>query len=398
MDRRSLIKGSLALGGVAGLSACAPRLASQKTSLPPYRMSVDRIIDVKCCIRPFRPMGPRIEAEQVGDALVIHNYGHGGSGWSLSWGSAEVAVEKAQSVLPQEVAVIGCGIIGLTSAIAAQRAGMKVTIYTRDLLPRTRSFRANGSWTPDSRIALTEPAGPGFAALWERMARISWKTYRTYLGLPERPVDFCDMYLLSGGAEGQREPHPDSGAKGNYASTGMPQSSEEFAEYGDLIKDLAGPSHPVPDRENPFPMPARQFPMMYFNFANYGHLLMSEFREAGGRIEIREFHSPAELAGLKEKVVINCPGYAARDLWKDKTLIPVRGQTGWMVPQPELRYGVEHRRISLLPKSDGVMIQYYDPLGLGDMMGMGDSTEIPDRAETEEAVRIMAELFANMRA
>ena len=403
MDRRNLIKQSLAFGGLAGLSACAPqsaRVASRwsRPSLMPYRMDVERIIDIKSCIRPFRPMGPRLDAEQIGDKLVIHNYGHGGSGWSLSWGSADVAVEKARSVLPRDVAVIGCGVIGLTSAVLAQRAGMAVTVYTRDLLPRTRSVRANGSWTPDSRIALTGPAGPAFGDLWERMARFSWKSYRGYLGLPGRPIDFCDQYILSDDPPGQRPGEPRKG-KGDYASTGMPQSEAEFAEYSGRILDLAGPSRRLSDEENPFPVKsARQFSLMFFNFGGYGHLLMSEFLEAGGKIEIREFHSPAELAGLRENVIINCPGYAARDLWRDKTLIPVRGQTGWMVPQPEVTYGIEYRDIGVLPKSDGVMIQSFDPghTGLGDLVGMGDATEIPDRAETEEAVRVIGGLFARI--
>ncbi len=400
MDRRSLIKQSLAFGGLAGLSACAPQASKlaaspsrwSKPPLAPYRISEDRIIDVKSCIRPFRPMGPRLEAEQIGDKLVIHNYGHGGSGWSLSWGSADVAVEKARSVLPREVAVIGCGVIGLTSAITAQRAGMAVTIYTRDLLPRTRSVRANGSWTPDSRVALTTPAGPAFGDLWERMARFSWKSYRSYLGLPGKPVEFCDHYVLSDGESEQ----PKRAGPGDYASTGLPQSESEFAEFSQRIRDLTGHYHPLADADNPFPVKsAQQGSLMFFNFASYGHLLMSEFLEAGGHIEIREFHSPTDLAGLREKVILNCPGYAARDLWKDKTLIPVRGQTGWLVPQPEVTYGLEYRDIGVLPKSDGVMIQSYDPghTGLGDVVGMGDSTEIPDRAETEDAVRIIGGLF-----
>jgi glycine/D-amino acid oxidase-like deaminating enzyme len=114
---------------------------------------------MKCCIRPVRAAGPNLGTQMIGDTLVVHNYGHGGSGWSLSWGSAEVAVGKALSVLPSEIAVVGCGIIGLTTAVVAQRAGLKVTIYTRDVIQRTRSFRAHGSFTPDSRVALSAPAG-----------------------------------------------------------------------------------------------------------------------------------------------------------------------------------------------------------------------------------------------
>jgi glycine/D-amino acid oxidase-like deaminating enzyme len=46
------------------------------------------------------------------------------------------------SVSPQEIAVVGCGIVGLSAAITAQRAGAKAIIYTREMLHRTRSVRA----------------------------------------------------------------------------------------------------------------------------------------------------------------------------------------------------------------------------------------------------------------
>lgn len=182
LDRRRLIQGSLALGGLglAGCTAIGPRrglntagLAADDIPPPlaPVRAHPDRLFDITVCLRPFRAKGPRIEAEQIGDTLVVHNYGHGGSGWSLSWGSANLAIQKALVNSPTQVAVIGCGVIGLTSAIMAQRAGAAVTIYARDLLPQTRSSRATGSWTPDSRISLRDEAGPQFGELWEQMAR-----------------------------------------------------------------------------------------------------------------------------------------------------------------------------------------------------------------------------------
>ena len=190
MDRRYLLKNSLALGGLVGLGGCAtpphapaaPAVSSvpiedRVPRLAPIRAHADRLFDIKVCIRPFRTKGPNLDVEQIGDAMVVHNYGHGGSGWSLSWGSANMAVQKAMSASPRQIAVIGCGIIGLTSAITAQRAGAQVTIYTRELLPRTRSVRANGSWTPDSRISLASEAPANFGATWEEMARMSWKTW-----------------------------------------------------------------------------------------------------------------------------------------------------------------------------------------------------------------------------
>ncbi len=40
-------------------------------------------------LRPFRKSGVRLEREKLRDGrIVIHNYGHGGSGFTLSWGCA----------------------------------------------------------------------------------------------------------------------------------------------------------------------------------------------------------------------------------------------------------------------------------------------------------------------
>ena len=82
----------------------------------------------------------------------------------------------------RDVAVIGCGALGLTSAILLQRAGARVTIYAKERPPDVRSARATGSWTPDSRVALTTDVAPDFPALWEKMARTSFHMYESYLG------------------------------------------------------------------------------------------------------------------------------------------------------------------------------------------------------------------------
>ena len=105
------------------------------------------------------------DTEIIGNALIVHNYGHGGSGWSLSWGSGTIAVRKAMAASPKRIAVIGCGALGLTSAILAQTAGAAVTIYAKDHLPEARSFRATGTWSPDSRIALADAVAPDFPVL-----------------------------------------------------------------------------------------------------------------------------------------------------------------------------------------------------------------------------------------
>src|SRR5260370_39159378 len=136
LSRRGLLQASLLGGGVLAGCSTAPGGPSFEAGPPlvPIRARTDRIFDIAVCLRPFRPAGPRVEIERLGDALVVHNYGHGGSGWSLSWGSSARAVRLAMQNSPGEVAVIGCGVLGLTSAILAQRAGARVTIYAREQL------------------------------------------------------------------------------------------------------------------------------------------------------------------------------------------------------------------------------------------------------------------------
>ncbi len=47
-------------------------------------------------LRPFRKLGVRLEREQLHDGrIVIHNYGHGGAGFTLSWGCAREVLDTA---------------------------------------------------------------------------------------------------------------------------------------------------------------------------------------------------------------------------------------------------------------------------------------------------------------
>ena len=395
-----MLKNSAGLGVLGLLGGCATTSGGMGTPrayaagsgptyqplLAPIRAQVDRLFDVTVCLRPFRAEGPRLEVETIGDTRVIHNYGHGGSGWSLSWGSATVAVQRAMETSPRQVAVLGCGALGLTSAIVAQQAGAQVTIYARDLLPETRSARATGSWTPDSRIALAGAAGPRFGELWEQMARTSFHIYRRYLGMPGAPVEWTDRYLLSDADK------PDT-PQATPAPPNPPAQAElDFATYEDRILDLTPRPETLSPGDTPFPVRhVRRTSAMQFNIADYGHTLLNDFRAAGGRIVRREFHTPAEFSSLPEKVVINCPGYGARALMSDTSITPVRGQIAWLIPQSEVNYGFYWRGIGVLSRRDGVVVQ--DNSG-GDIMGYGDVNETPDRAAAEAAVRQVATLYA----
>jgi glycine/D-amino acid oxidase-like deaminating enzyme len=348
----------------------------------PVRIRADQGFDLTVCLRPFRAEGPRLDVERIGDTLIVHNYGHGGSGWSLSWGSGTIAVGKAMAGSPREIAVIGCGALGLTAAILAQRSGAKVTIYAREFLPETRSARATGSWSPDSRIALTDAAGPGFAALWEQMARASFGAFRRYLDRPEAPVERADHYVvLDFPADDPRATAPDPLG---------------FATYRRRIEDLVPAAERLQPGSAPFDAPyVYRVDGLAFNLAGYGRALMDEFLAAGGTMQRREFHAPSDLARLNEKVVINCPGYGARTLWQDASIVPVRGQIAWLPPQHGASYSVAYKDAYMLARRDAIVVQAFDG---GDMKGYGDTAETPDRSEAERAVATLVAFSSRVRA
>jgi D-amino-acid oxidase len=392
MTRRSLLGGAAALGltgcahriNTAGArSPLTPRLApfDAVPKLMPVRAEVDRIFRITVCLRPFRAAGPRLDIERVGDKTVIHNYGHGGSGWSLSWGSSSIAVEKAMQVGERDVAVIGCGALGMTSAILLQRAGAKVTIYAKERPPDVRSARATGSFTPDSRVALTNSVSPDFPALWENMCRRSFHTYESYLGMAGNPVEWTDRYTLS-----------DSDPAAPLANS-RSQDPPSFAHYQDRITDITPRLQDLPPGSHPFPTRyAQRTSSLTFNVAGYSRQLLNDFLVEGGKIERVEFHSPSELSQLTQKVLINATGYGARVLWKDESIVPVRGQIAWLIPQLEVNYGVMYNGVFILGRRDGIVVQQ----GLNEIEGYNDANEVPDRAAGESSVRLAAKLFERM--
>ncbi len=353
-------------------------LASGVAEIVPMRASVDRITGIYVCTRPFRAAGPRIETERFDHKTIVHNYGHGGSGWSLSWGSSTLAVRMAQATGVRQLGVIGCGALGLTSAILAQRAGLSVRIYAKDLPPDVYSMRASGLWTPDSRICDAAHAD-AFGERWEEMTRTSFRVYQSMLGIPGRPIEWIDGYSLSDVPFGQPEPP-------------VPDEPEYGALHG-RVRDLTPRPVELAPGSHPFPQPyVRRYTTMMFNISTYARTLMSDFLAAGGKIEVREFHEPRELLKLPEHTLINATGYGARALFKDDSIIPVRGQTARLIPQPEVTYGLFMSNLSVVPRSDGLLVQV-----LGDSGNFNNNDTTPNRAVSEAAVRQLADLVSRMR-
>lgn len=358
----------------------------ERAPLAPVKASLDRVISLEVCTRPFRPQGPRIEREAIGRKAVIHNYGHGGSGWSLSWGSARRAVALAKATGEKSIAVIGCGAIGMTTAVEAQRTGLKVRIYTREYFPYVRSFRATGVWSPSARIVSLENATPEFRKIWEEMARYSYFRYSSLLGLPGNPVEWTETYKLSdtpfatGGSLYTHNPYPN---EPDYPHLEDEHTPDLMTKMQDLAKD-----------QHPFPVPyVRRANTMMFNIPAYAQYLMDSFLARGGEVVEREFESPRQFDDLPEKTIIHCTGYSAKALMKDNSLIPVRGQTARLIPQPEVDYSVSYdsKNVYTISRRDAMVVQAWDP---GDF---GSEGTTPNLATTQAAIEKVAALFTGTK-
>src|ERR1019366_1588789 len=107
------------------------------------------------------------------------------------------------------------------------------------------------------------------------MARTSWKTYRSYLGLPGNPVEWADRYNLSDLTMDEARAEAEA------------SNTLGFADYGSRIADLMPRAMEMPPGSTPFPVKhVRRTTALQFNIAGYAHTLLNDFRLAGGRIEM----------------------------------------------------------------------------------------------------------------
>ena len=378
LDRRHF----MAAGGGALVSGCsltgsgAQKLGFvQRPALAPLNISPQNLMRVTVCTRPFRPAGPRLEAVNVSGRKVVHNYGHGGSGWSLSWGCAEEATALALDGSPKEVAVIGAGVMGLTTALRLVENGAAVTVYAKEFPAETRSARATGVWSPSSRIGLRDAIPDDFADRWETWARATYAAHQQFVGAAGEPVEFTPQYYLS----------DDTSPPSTPATRG-------FVHIGSRVRDLSPPSSRIDPDEHPFPVPrASRWEGMVFNVASYMDRLTRDYLLRGGKMMRREFPDRATILALPEPVIVNCTGYGAKDLWGDDSLAPVRGQINWMTPQRHARYGVYYNNVSASSRRDGVIVQYTGP---NNDYGFGDESETADPEETTMALETLASLFS----
>jgi len=358
MNRRTFIHRTSLLGATALASSAIPLLggcvrSSQRPDalqraytapdisfpsdgcmLPPVRVSAEREIRTVVGLRPYRPSGFVVRAERLGDTLVVHNYGHGGAGITLSWGTSKLAVDIGAPGHRGAVAVLGCGAVGLANARLLQESGFDVTIYTKAMPPETTSNIAGGQWFP---AFLSDPQRrtEEFNRQVLAAANYAYRRYQIMVG-PRFGVRWMRNYYLS---------HHEFNESG-YAGEQSPLR-DLMPEYRKLGPD----EHPFSGYEF-----VRCIDTLIIEPPIYLAAMLDEFRIAGGRIVVREIADRSAIQALPETLVFNCTGLGAKTLFDDDELTPVKGQLTFLLPQPEVQYATIAGDLYMFSRSDGVLL------------------------------------------
>jgi D-amino-acid oxidase len=190
----------------------------------------------------------------------------------------------------QRAIVVGCGVSGLSSAIRLLEAGTAVEIWTRDLPPRTTSNIAGAIWYPFK-------ASPPEAV--ERWARASYREYERLSRMPDTGV------AMRRGVELLPAGQPDEGAR--------------FRSVARAVRKLGPEELPAGfDRGFEFESPIVEMPV-YLDWA------LRRVEALGGKVQERTIASLGEVVA-ECPLVVNCTGFASRELAGDRELFALRGQ------------------------------------------------------------------------
>jgi D-amino-acid oxidase len=322
LTRRQLLQGATASVGLLAMPAVVTRSLAEEHPAAPLRagevlpdpdFSLLRASDAYLVgIRPHREGGVCLKldddliASRHGSKFLIHNYGHGGAGITLSFGCASVVADHVGTLKREihrpSIAVIGCGVIGLTVAAELRRRwrNLRITIYAKDLdIRRTTSFVAAGQFEPS--------------------------------GICEEYESEEEKNILADYLRRSRDRIIELHKSSRWHRYGIALRRDYTLDHWNRAYDECTPHDVVPQyRSGTLPFDklnaaGREYRTWLINPTILLPQLFVELKRSAVRFRKRQFASRDDFAALRENIIINCTGYGAKALMNDDDVVAKRG-------------------------------------------------------------------------
>jgi D-amino-acid oxidase len=327
ITRRHMLQGATATAGLLSIPAIVTRTFADVADAVPLPLRSGEILPdpnfslldptapYRVGVRPHREGGVCLKLEdeplagRYGPKFLIHNYGHGGAGITLSFGCASVVVDHVRTLIRDmrsgtrpSVAVIGSGVIGLTVATELRRKWrhLPITIYAKELdVRKTTSFIAGGQFAPsgiceeydtdDKKTVLADY----LRRSRHRIIEIQNSSQQNLYG-----IAFRRDYTLRHGNHGY----------------------DHCTPY-DVVPQCRTGSLPF----NRLNTVGREYRTWLINPTILLPRLVADLRRNAVLFRRRQFESKVEFEELRQNIIINCTGYGARALMNDNDVIAKRG-------------------------------------------------------------------------
>ena len=316
-------------------------------------------------VRPYRNGSYRLDAETASGKFIVHNYGHGGCGITLSWGCAAKVADIVKSHLAAshdtKIAILGSGVMGMTTAfrLLDLNPNLAVTIYAENLWQKTTSAVAGGQWAASKVAYKNDAAGR------QQLKEILIEAYSTFknnpaYGVSERP---------------------------NYTAT----PSENL----DIVIKLAPGL--IPNRETLARMPFEGHHQPGFKYQTllieppiFLARLEADLKARGVAFVQKKFASRSDvLTSVAQNIIVNCTGIGAMTLWSDVNMVPIKGQLAMLPAQLALQY---------LYGQSGYMFPRTDHIVIGGTFEVGVNDTKPSKSVCQGLVDHIKSLFGRAAA